>query len=110
MTEDGNAERTSFLKNLKLGSFAPLEAQTQRLPCPICQKMCKYYCFKCYQVVGGYEDQMPKLDLPVKVTILSHPKELKSKSSVVPVKVLAPDQVDFVISENVPDFLADGSE
>ena len=53
---------------------------------------------------------MPRLDLPVNVTILSHPKELKSKSSVVPVKILAPDQVDFVISEEVPDFLADGSK
>ena len=53
---------------------------------------------------------MPRLDLPVNVTILSHPKELKSKSSVVPVKILAPDQVDFVISEEVPDFLADGAK
>ena len=52
---------------------------------------------------------MPQLDLPVKVTILSHPKEKKSKSSVVPAKILAPDHVDFVSAVDAPDFLADGS-
>ena len=86
-TEDGNSERVSFLKQLKLTSFAPLDGLT-RLPCPKCTRMSKYYCFLCYCAVGDYEP--PQLDLPVKVTILSHPKEKKSKSSVVPVKILAP--------------------
>ena len=72
--------------------------------------MCKYYCYQCFRVIGGYEAQVPRLDLPVKVTLLSHPKEKKSKSSVIPVKLLAPDQVDFVSSAEAPDLLADGSD
>jgi len=45
--EDGNLERVSFLKKLKLASFRPLEAMKEgdRLECPKCHRMCKYYCF-----------------------------------------------------------------
>lgn len=108
-TDDGNLERVSFLKNLKLAPFAPLERMKERLPCPGCNKTCKYYCFQCFLPIGDLSAEMPKLDLPVKVTILSHPKEKKSKSSVVPAKILAPGQVDFVSAVDAPDFLADGS-
>jgi len=99
------------LKKLKLASFAPLEemAKGGRIPCPKCQRVSKYYCYLCFLPVGDYQPQIPKLNLPVKVTLLSHPKELKSKSSVVPIKILAPEDVDFVSSADAPDFLADGS-
>ena len=53
---------------------------------------------------------MPRLDLPVKVTLLSHPKEKKSKSSVMPMKLLSPDKVDYVSSAEAPDFLTDGTD
>ena len=69
--------------------------------------MSKYYCYKCLRPVGDYD--IPIMNLPVKVTILSHPKEKKSKSSVVPAKILAPDHVEFVSQVDAPDFLADGS-
>lgn len=107
--EDGNLERVSFLKKLKLASFAPLEALEGRMPCPSCNRMSKYYCYQCFLPIGGYEAQIPKLELPVKVTLLSHPKEKKSKSSVVPIKILAPQHVDFVSSVDAPDFLQDGT-
>ena len=94
------------MTKLKLASFAPLDALASRMPCPKCDKMRKYYCFECYCAVGDYEADIPKLDLPVKVTILSHPKEKKSKSSVVPVKILAPEHVDFVHNADAPDFIA----
>ena len=55
--------------------------------------------------MGDYDDQIPKLELPVKVTILSHPKEKKSKSSVVPVKILAPRHVDFLTAVEAPDLI-----
>jgi len=32
----------------------------------------------------------PKLDLPVQVTVISHPKEKVSKSSIIPAKIIAP--------------------
>ena len=59
--------------------------------------------------VGGYDAKIPRLELPVKVTLLSHPKEKKSKSSVIPIKILAPDHVDFVSSVDAPDFLEGGT-
>ena len=96
----------SFLKKLKLASFEPLDALSNREPCPQCNRMCKYYCYVCFKAVGGYDSQIPVLDLPVKVTILSHPKEKKSKSSVVPVKIIAQQYVDFVTSADAPDLLA----
>ena len=103
--EDGNLERVSFLKKLKLASFAPLENLEGRVKCPSCNRVCKYYCYLCFKAVGGYDAELPKLDLPVKVTLLSHPKEKKSKSSVVPVKILAQEHVDFVSSADAPDLL-----
>ena len=106
-TGDGNSQRVSFLKNLKLAPFTPLEALSERIPCPMCNRMSKYYCFQCFCSVGDYDDQIPKLELPVKVTILSHPKEKKSKSSVVPVKILAPQYVDFLPAVEAPDLLKD---
>lgn len=38
-------------------------------------------------------NKIPKLELPIQVTVLRHPKEKLSKSSIVPAKVLAPDHV-----------------
>ena len=107
--DDGNLERVSFLKKLKLASFAPLDALTEREACPSCSRMSKYYCFQCFLPVGGYDADIPRLELPVKVTLLSHPKEKKSKSSVIPIKILAPEHVDFVSSVDAPDFLEGGT-
>ena len=103
--QDGNLERVSFLKKLKLASFAPLDNLTARKPCPGCHRFCKYYCYLCFKPVGVQDKDLPSLDLPVKVTLLSHPKEKKSKSSVVPVKLLAQEHIDFVSSADAPDLL-----
>ena len=72
--------------------------------------MCKYYCYQCFLPVGNYESQIPRLELPIKVTILSHPKEKKSKSSVVPIKILSPEHVDFITNIEAPNFLEDGTD
>ena len=55
----------------------------------------------------GPKSQIPQLNLPVDVTLLSHPKEKKSKSSVVPCKIIAPDNVDFVSAADAPEFRKD---
>lgn len=36
------------------------------------------------------EEGVPNLALPVKVTVISHPMEKKSKSSIIPAKIIAP--------------------
>jgi hypothetical protein len=49
------------------------------------------------------EQGVPKLSLPVKVTVISHPKEKKSKSSIIPAKILAPDDVEIIHTvEDIP--------
>jgi hypothetical protein len=37
--------------------------------------------------------QAPHLRLPIKVTVISHPKEKVSKSSIIPAKIVAPEDV-----------------
>jgi len=46
---------------------------------------------------------VPRLNLPLDVTIIRHPKEKKSKSSVIPSKILAPDNVDILHTIDVPE-------
>ena len=83
---DGNLERIGFLKKLKLASFEPLDKMNkeERQICPKCKKSSKFYCYQCVVPVGEHGSQFPKLQLPVDVTIISHPKEKKSKSSSIP--------------------------
>ena len=47
-------------------------------------------------MVPMVEEGVPKLSLPVKVTVISHPKEKKSKSSIIPAKIISPDDVDII--------------
>jgi hypothetical protein len=84
---DKAAERVKFLENLKLSSFKPLEQMVNRVDCPKCAKSCKYYCCNCMISVV---EPTPRLDLPVAVTVIAHPKEKVSKSSIIPAKILAP--------------------
>ena len=42
------------------------------------------------------EEGVPDLPLPVKVTVISHPKEKKSKSSIIPAKIIAPSDVEII--------------
>lgn len=46
---------------------------------------------------------IPRLKLPVDVTIVRHPKEKKSKSSVIPSKIIAPDNVEILHEVEIPD-------
>jgi len=41
------------------------------------------------------EEGVPNLPLPVKVTVISHPMEKKSKSSIIPAKIIAPNDVEI---------------
>ena len=51
---------------------------------------------------AGLGDDVPQLDLPFKVTVISHPKEKKSKSSIIPSKIIAPSQVEIVSTTDAP--------
>lgn len=46
----------------------------------------------------------PSLRLPIKVTVISHPKEKVSKSSIIPAKVVASEDVEILQTTEVPAF------
>jgi hypothetical protein len=51
--------------------------------------------------------EFPKLDLPISVTVISHPKEKKSKSSIIPSKIICPNQVEIVSATEAPELRSD---
>jgi DTW domain-containing protein YfiP len=104
--EDGNVKRLDFMKKLKLAPFTALESQEGRKDCPVCKKSCKYYCYVCMLPVmetSGF----PQLVLPIDVTVVSHPKEKKSKSSIIPSKIICPNQVEIVSTTEAPELRRD---
>ena len=97
--EADTEQRVKFLKELKLDSFDEMHRQ-ERTECQTCKKSCKYYCVNCYESMV----KAPKINLPCKVTVVTHPNE-KKKSSIVPAKVLAKDDIDIMFTQNqVPQF------
>ena len=92
-----------FLDKLNLASFEPLEKITDRQTCPKCKSQRKYYCYDC--MIGLVD--MPNMQLPVKVTVIRHPKEKRSKSSIIPASVLAPKDVEIVHTIDVPEHLSE---
>lgn len=46
---------------------------------------------------------LPTLELPVDVLVIRHPKEKRSKSSVIPSKIIAPSNVEILHTIEVPD-------
>jgi DTW domain-containing protein YfiP len=55
------------------------------------------------------EHGVPRMRLPIKVTVISHPKEKKSKSSIIPAKIIAPEDVEIIHTvEDIPTLLEEG--
>jgi len=48
------------------------------------------------------KSKIPKIKLPLQVTVISHPKEKVSKSSILPAKLVAPDDVEIISTTEVP--------
>ena len=94
-------EEESFMTRLNLSSFEPLR-NLERGECPKCNQKRKYFCQDCMVPLNKDPSEVPKLKLPVDVTILRHPKEKKSKSSVIPAKILAPDNIEIIHTIDVP--------
>jgi DTW domain-containing protein YfiP len=82
-------QRTSHVSN-----FTPLlerfRAKDIDRTCPKCSKdktNNKVYCYNCLVPVGT-NNPLPKVELPIKLDILRHPKELKTKSTALHAQVL----------------------
>jgi hypothetical protein len=97
-----------FMARLNLHSFDSMEKlnESERGLCPKCKGKRKFYCYDCMIPVND-RSEIPQLELPVDVTIIRHPKEKKSKSSVIPSKILAPNNVEILHSLDAPDLITD---
>jgi len=93
-----------FMNNLRLHSFDGLEKLNNgdRGTCPKCNSKRKFYCYDCMVPLNPVEE-LPQLKLPVDVTVIRHPKEKKSKSSIIPSKLIAPDNVEILHTIEVPE-------
>ncbi|KAI9293654.1 DTW-domain-containing protein [Neoconidiobolus thromboides FSU 785] len=79
------------------------QSNETRTKCSTCNLSVKYYCYQCYKNIGEYQHLVPKLRLPLPLTIIKHPKELNSKSTGIHAKILATEDtevINFPVDEN----------
>lgn len=95
----------SSLDQLQIDSFEALE-QAERLPCPQCKVMRRYYCCECIRTVGI--SHVPTVELPYRCTIVLCNRESRKKSSIIPMPLIAANSEIIVADpENVPMFPPD---
>jgi DTW domain-containing protein YfiP len=75
-------------------SFDRLRSIEGRHKCPQCGMMRKMYCYDC-AVALGHEPPQPKAKLPLRVIIVRHKSEKPSKSSIIPLKLAYPGDVEL---------------
>jgi hypothetical protein len=101
--KDEPAKEQLYLEKLKLASFDALnELSETRRECPKCKQSRKYFCYDCYIPINEDLSKVPRIQLPINVTVLRHPKEKISKSSIVPSKIISPDQVEIRHDMEIP--------
>lgn len=97
-------EIKNFIGSLKLdkNSLSKLNS-IPKLECPKCKKHRKFYCYDCMIPIGNeVVEVIPKVRCPVKVIVIQHPKELKSKSTAIHAKILSPDDVMIYQYPEIP--------
>nr|CAD7402899.1 unnamed protein product [Timema poppensis] len=105
-------------KNLKIDDWAILNDIDQRSLCPVCKKSRKYFCYTCYVPVNELRGRIPNVkvvihcvigylfyfQLPIKIDIIKHCREIDGKSTAAHVALLAPDDVNVYIYPCIPDY------
>ncbi|EAR85600.1 DTW domain protein (macronuclear) [Tetrahymena thermophila SB210] len=83
-----NVDPNKLFDTLKTADFSEfLKEDSQRQECPNCKKKSKIYCADCLTVLCE-PSQIPKVQLPFRLTIVHHDQEKTKKSSALPVKLL----------------------
>lgn len=75
-----------------------------RSACQKCHKSRKFFCYNCYVPVHGLENRLPKVELPVKIDIIKHQREIDGKSTAIHAAILASDQVKIYTFPDIPDY------
>lgn len=78
-----------------------------RSRCPKCLRSRKFFCYTCYVPVVDLENRLPKVQLPVKIDIIKHQREIDGKSTAIHAAILASDYVNIYTYPDIPDYCAD---
>lgn len=99
-----------------MSDTSALARQSERQPCPRCNRSRKFFCYTCLLPLPGLQSALPRswshsstdpheisllyivvcrVSLPVKVEIVKHPGEVDGKSTAVHAAILAPDWVSL---------------
>ncbi|XP_075982928.1 tRNA-uridine aminocarboxypropyltransferase 1 [Anticarsia gemmatalis] len=85
-----------------------VEKLASRSACPRCGKSRMYFCYTCYVPVSQLEGRIPVCQLPIKVDIIKHRREIDGKSTSAHAAVLAPHDVNVYTYPDVPEYTLDG--
>eukprot|EP01095_Lingulamoeba_sp_RSL-Kostka_P016327 TRINITY_DN7952_c2_g1_i1.p1 TRINITY_DN7952_c2_g1~~TRINITY_DN7952_c2_g1_i1.p1 ORF type:complete len:298 (+),score=54.48 TRINITY_DN7952_c2_g1_i1:49-894(+) len=98
-------KESCYLDELKINSFSFLDELTERFVCNKCKKSRKYFCYNCYVTPENIKDNIPQLELPIGLDIIQHKTELKSKSTAIHAKIIAPTSTTiYQYPDEVPEF------
>ncbi|XP_022119767.1 tRNA-uridine aminocarboxypropyltransferase 1 [Pieris rapae] len=89
---------------LKISDSDVLLSLKSRNPCPRCYKSRMYFCYTCYVPVSTLEGRIPFCNLPIKVDIIKHKREIDGKSTSAHAAVLAPQDVNIYTYPNIPQY------
>lgn len=90
--------------NMRLNDHTVLDTIEGRFDCSQCNRSRKFFCYNCYIPVGNLGELIPKVQIPIKVDIIKHKKEIDGKSTAIHAAVLAPGQVRIYTYPDIPDY------
>ncbi|XP_039295852.1 tRNA-uridine aminocarboxypropyltransferase 1 [Nilaparvata lugens] len=104
-----NHDDTQPFEGLKISDkWKLLENLDNRTTCVQCNKSRKYFCYTCNIPVEEIKEYVPKVELPIDIDIIKHPKEIDGKSTAVHGAVLAPDHITIYTYPCMPDYPKNG--
>ncbi len=68
-TEEDKEREPLYLEKLKLASFEALDELSERKDCPKCNCSRKFFCYDCYIPLNSDVTKVPRLQLPINVTV-----------------------------------------
>ncbi|KAF7731427.1 DTW domain-containing protein 1 [Apophysomyces ossiformis] len=99
--------RESPFDDLKISNDDILHNVTARHKCSKCNKTVKYFCYRCFQVIGMDRSEIPSVKLPVHLDVIKHEQELDGKSTAIHARIIADEDVDLYSWQNMPSELED---
>lgn len=132
--EEARSRDDHPFQGMAIGGSEPLEKLSTRSPCPRCGKSRMYFCYTCFVPVSLLQGQIPvctvrwllfynhvwtyypvsvgnllwfHFQLPIKVDIIKHRKEIDGKSTAAHAAVLAPHDINVYTYPDVPDYVLD---